>query len=77
MLEHPAMKVETRISREGLLATLEIVHRLSRLGVQVISLQEPWTEASGELRLGGGVNFSNSSSFDTNHGRLNEKGLCA
>jgi DNA invertase Pin-like site-specific DNA recombinase len=39
-----------RLSREGPLATLEIVHRLGRYGVQVLSLQEPWTEAAGELR---------------------------
>ncbi len=38
-----------RISREGPLATLEIVHRLGQSGVQVWSLQEPWTEAGGEL----------------------------
>ncbi len=38
-----------RLSREGPLATLEIVHRLGRSGVQVWSYQEPWTEAGGEL----------------------------
>ncbi len=38
-----------RLSREGPLATLEIVHRLGNAGVQVWSLQEPWTEAGGEL----------------------------
>ncbi len=38
-----------RLSREGPLATLEIVHRLGQSGVQVWSLQEPWTEAGGEL----------------------------
>ncbi len=38
-----------RLSREGPLATLEIVHRLGKAGVQVWSLQEPWTEAGGEL----------------------------
>lgn len=27
----------------------EIVHRLGRYGVQVISLQEPWTEVGGEM----------------------------
>ena len=31
------------------MATLEIVHRLGKAGVQVWSLQEPWTEAGGEL----------------------------
>ena len=39
-----------RLSREGPLATLEIVHRLGRHGVTVASLQEPWVEVSGELR---------------------------
>ena len=39
-----------RLSREGPLATLQLVDQLSRAGVQVISLQEPWTEVSGELR---------------------------
>ncbi len=38
-----------RLSREGPLATLEIVHRLGQSGVQVRSYQEPWTEAGGEL----------------------------
>ena len=38
-----------RLSREGPLATLEIVHRLGRWGVQVWSYQESWTEAGGEL----------------------------
>ncbi len=38
-----------RLSREGPLGTLEIVHRLGQSGVQVWSLQEPWTEAGGEL----------------------------
>ena len=37
-----------RLSREGPLATLEIVHRLGQSG-QVWSYQEPWTEAGGEL----------------------------
>lgn len=39
-----------RMSREGPLATLQIVDRLGKAGAQVISLQEPWTEAAGELR---------------------------
>lgn len=38
-----------RLSREGPLATLEIVHRLGQSGVQVWSFQEHWTEAGGEL----------------------------
>ncbi|MGH7706135.1 MAG: recombinase family protein [Candidatus Dormibacteria bacterium] len=39
-----------RLSREGPLATLQLVDRLGRSGVQVISAREPWTEAPGELR---------------------------
>ncbi len=39
-----------RLSREGPLATLEIVHRLGNYGVTVASFQEPWLEVSGELR---------------------------
>ncbi len=39
-----------RLSREGPLPTLEIVHRLGQYGVQVLSMQEPWTETTGELR---------------------------
>jgi putative DNA-invertase from lambdoid prophage Rac len=39
-----------RLSREGPLATLEIVHRLGKLGVTIISVQEPWVEVSGEMR---------------------------
>ena len=39
-----------RLSREGPLPTLEIVHRLGRLGVHVRSMQEPWTEVAGEFR---------------------------
>ena len=38
-----------RLSREGPLATLEIVHRLGQSDVKVWSYQEPWTEAGGEL----------------------------
>ncbi len=39
-----------RLSREGPLATLQLVDRLSRAGVTVVSIHEPWTEAGGELR---------------------------
>ncbi|MDA8333301.1 MAG: recombinase family protein [Candidatus Dormibacteraeota bacterium] len=39
-----------RLSREGPLATLQLVDRLGRAGVQVVSLHEAWTEAGGELR---------------------------
>ena len=38
-----------RLSREGALAILTLVDRLKRYGVKVISYQESWTEAPGEL----------------------------
>ncbi len=38
-----------RLSREGSLAILSLVHRLKIFGVKVISYQESWTEAPGEL----------------------------
>lgn len=38
-----------RLSREGSLAILSLVDRLGKHGVKIISLQEPWTEAPGEL----------------------------
>lgn len=38
-----------RLSREGALAILSLVDRLKRHGIKVISYQEPWTEAPGEL----------------------------
>lgn len=38
-----------RLSRQGSLAILSLVHRLSTFGVRVISLQESWTEAPGDL----------------------------
>ena len=38
-----------RISREGPLQILTLVHRLRSYGVKVISYQESWTEAPGEL----------------------------
>ncbi|MBN2098109.1 MAG: recombinase family protein [Dehalococcoidia bacterium] len=38
-----------RLSRQGSLAILSLVHKLSRYGVRVVSLQETWTEAPGEL----------------------------
>lgn len=38
-----------RLSREGPLAILTLVNRLGRYGVNVLSYQEPWTEAPGEL----------------------------
>jgi len=38
-----------RLSREGPLAILSLVHKLGRCGVRVISYQEAWTEAPGEL----------------------------
>lgn len=38
-----------RLSREGSLAILSLVHRLKTFGVKVLSYQESWTEAPGEL----------------------------
>jgi putative DNA-invertase from lambdoid prophage Rac len=38
-----------RLSREGPLATLSLISRLKQYGVKVISYQESWTEAPGEL----------------------------
>ena len=38
-----------RLSREGPLAILTLVNRLKLSGVKVISYQESWTEAPGEL----------------------------
>jgi DNA invertase Pin-like site-specific DNA recombinase len=38
-----------RLSREGALAILSLAHKLSACGVKVISYQESWTEAPGEL----------------------------
>lgn len=38
-----------RLSREGALAILSLVSKLSSCGVKVLSYQESWTEAPGEL----------------------------
>ena len=38
-----------RLSREGALAILSLVNRLSTYGVKVLSYQESWTEAPGEV----------------------------
>ena len=38
-----------RLSREGALATLSLTNRLKQCGVRVLSHQESWTEAPGEL----------------------------
>ncbi|MBA7665631.1 Serine recombinase PinR [subsurface metagenome] len=38
-----------RLSREGSLAILELVHKLNIYGIRVISYQESWTEAPGEI----------------------------
>ncbi len=38
-----------RLSREGALAILSLIHLLKQYGVRVISYQEAWTEAPGEL----------------------------
>jgi len=38
-----------RLSREGALAILSLVNKLSSCGVKVLSYQESWTEAPGEV----------------------------
>ncbi len=38
-----------RLSREGALAILSLVHKLSLYGVRILSYQESWTEAPGEI----------------------------
>ena len=38
-----------RVSREGSAAILNLVNILKRYGVQVLSYQESWTEAPGEI----------------------------
>ncbi len=38
-----------RLSRQGVYAILALIDRLKRQGVQVLSYQEPWTEAPGIL----------------------------
>jgi DNA invertase Pin-like site-specific DNA recombinase len=38
-----------RLSRQGPLAIMTLIDRLSKHGVRVISYQESWTEAPGEL----------------------------
>lgn len=38
-----------RLSREGALAILSLVDKLKRYGARVISYQESWTEAPGDL----------------------------
>jgi DNA invertase Pin-like site-specific DNA recombinase len=40
----------SRLCREGVGPALEIVNRLGKAEVEVWSLQEPWSETSGELR---------------------------
>lgn len=39
-----------RLSREGIAATLEIIQRLGRHQVRVLSLQESWTEVEGPMQ---------------------------
>ncbi len=39
-----------RLSREGPEATLQIVRRFGEYGCDIWSLQEPWTEVSGDTR---------------------------
>ena len=38
-----------RLSREGPLPILELIHRLARYGCRVVSIQEPWTEYPSEI----------------------------
>ncbi len=38
-----------RLSREGALAILSLVHKLSLYGVKILSYQESWTEVPGEI----------------------------
>jgi DNA invertase Pin-like site-specific DNA recombinase len=38
-----------RLSREGSLAILQLVNKFSAKGVRVLSYQESWTEAPGEI----------------------------
>jgi len=38
-----------RLSREGVAAILNLVDRFKRYGVRVVSLQESWTEAPGDM----------------------------
>ncbi len=38
-----------RLSREGSAAILNLVNNLKAYGIRVISYQEPWTEAPGEI----------------------------
>jgi putative DNA-invertase from lambdoid prophage Rac len=38
-----------RLSREGSLAILQLINKFSTKGVKVLSYQEQWTEAPGEL----------------------------
>lgn len=39
-----------RLSRQGVAATLQIIQRLATYNVQVVSLQESWTDVDGPLR---------------------------
>lgn len=39
-----------RLSREGIAVTLEIIERLGRYRVKVLSLQESWTEVEGPMQ---------------------------
>lgn len=38
-----------RLSREGSLATLKLVDTFGKVGVRVVSMQEPWTESAGDF----------------------------
>jgi putative DNA-invertase from lambdoid prophage Rac len=39
-----------RLTRQGPLDALQIIHELARAGVTVVSCQEPWLETSGVMR---------------------------
>ncbi len=38
-----------RLTREGATAILTLINRFKKLGIKVLSYQEPWTEAPGEV----------------------------
>ena len=39
-----------RLTRQGVSETLQAVHRITKAGGTLISLQEPWIETAGEMR---------------------------
>ena len=38
-----------RLSRQGVAAILNLINRFKQYGVRIVSLQEPWTEAPGDM----------------------------